>query len=317
MGLSRKEKYQELRDSLDEDTTASVAASVSSSPFPRVYGDIDRYQHESRAIHSYQKEEAVAPKRSLPKSEVMNDLLGEVKQYNIDNGNRLDDDTQINILKTLDNTSDQKRRSRHIVEMEEEESSGTTMRISRSLSGTNEELSAYMPGQKLTRINPIQSRSTRSKTFENFEQLAADLVADEPVDEDDQPIIGFEEEPAAQQEAQPEAQTKPSLLSRIKKMAAAVPEEEPEEENEPQPEPEEKPVRKRSQKKSKPSFLFDEPEEENEPAVVEQTVSQVQNEEKIHNKALTMQNVLIAVLVVLLLCSLGLSIFILRKIGII
>jgi hypothetical protein len=279
-----------------------------------VYGDIDRYQHESRAIHSYQKEEAEAPKRSLPKSEVMNDLLGEVKQYNIDNGNRLDDDTQINILKTLDNTSDQKRRSRHIVEMEEEDSSGTTMRISRSLSSSGEELSAYMPGQKLTRINPIQSRSSRSKTFENFEQLANDLVADEPVDEDDQPIIGFEEEPAIQQ-AQPEAsEQKPSLLSRIKKMAAAVPEEEPEEEEVQQ---QEQPVRKRSLKKSKPSFLFDEPEEEKAPAVLEQPVEQVQKEEKLHNNALTVQNALIVLLVVLLLCSLGLSIFILRKIGII
>ncbi len=70
--------------------------------------------------------------KEMPTSPVMEDLLGEVKQYNIDNGNRITDDTQINILKQLDSTSETRKRNQHVIPMEtDDEDLGSTMKISK------------------------------------------------------------------------------------------------------------------------------------------------------------------------------------------
>ena len=67
--------------------------------------------------------------QELPTSPVMDHLFDEVKQYNIENGNTVSDDTQINILKQLDGTQVM-HRNEHFMPMEQqEEDLGSTMEL--------------------------------------------------------------------------------------------------------------------------------------------------------------------------------------------
>jgi hypothetical protein len=93
--LSRKQKYQELRDRLDEETTAAQAQPVKLQRLSRV----DSGSHANKPLYPHDTVRVSPTVKEMPTSPVMEDLLGEVKQYNIDNGNRITDDTQINILK--------------------------------------------------------------------------------------------------------------------------------------------------------------------------------------------------------------------------
>ena len=88
----------------------------------------------------------------------MEDLLGEVKRYNIDQGNRITDDTQINILRQLDQKPSSMYRNTHIVPMEEEETGGTMKIQKPEIEQDVDGVATYMPNQKLTRINPIQTK---------------------------------------------------------------------------------------------------------------------------------------------------------------
>ena len=113
--LSRKQKYQELRDRLDEETTAAQAQPVKLQRLSRV----DSGSHANKPLYPHDTVRVSPTVKEMPTSPVMEDLLGEVKQYNIDNGNRITDDTQINILKQLDTTSsDTMKRNQHVIPMD-------------------------------------------------------------------------------------------------------------------------------------------------------------------------------------------------------
>ena len=123
--LSRKQKYQELRDRLDEETTAAQAQPVKLQRLSRV----DSGSHANKPLYPHDTVRVSPTVKEMPTSPVMEDLLGEVKQYNIDNGNRITDDTQINILKQLDSTSETRKRNQHVIPMEtDDEDLGSTMK---------------------------------------------------------------------------------------------------------------------------------------------------------------------------------------------
>lgn len=124
--LSRKQRYQELRNQLDEETTAAQADIVK----PQRLSRVDSASHANKPLYPHDTVRVSPQVKEIPTSPVMEDLLGEVKQYNIDNGNRITDDTQINILKQLDTTTETLKRNQHVLPMsEDEDTSGSTMRI--------------------------------------------------------------------------------------------------------------------------------------------------------------------------------------------
>ena len=141
--LSRKQKYQELRDRLDEETTAAQAQPVKLQRLSRV----DSGSHANKPLYPHDTVRVSPTVKEMPTSPVMEDLLGEVKQYNIDNGNRITDDTQINILKQLDTTSsDTMKRNQHVIPMDiDDEVLGSTMKISK-------------PRQTITRQEPKEEK---------------------------------------------------------------------------------------------------------------------------------------------------------------
>lgn len=141
--LSRKQKYQELRDRLDEETTAAQAQPVKLQRLSRV----DSGSHANKPLYPHDTVRVSPTVKEMPTSPVMEDLLGEVKQYNIDNGNRITDDTQINILKQLDTTSsDTMKINQHVIPMDtDDEDLGSTMKISK-------------PRQTITRQEPKEEK---------------------------------------------------------------------------------------------------------------------------------------------------------------
>lgn len=152
--LSRKAKYQELRDQIEKEAMATQTAS---KPVK-----LSRVQNNSRLSHankSYHPHETKEMNTDYSSNEVMDQLLGEVKQYNIDNGNRFIDDTQINILKQL-NTTPSHVRNQHIMPMEEEEELGSTMEMPRNASfmSDSSSIASFMQNQTLTRINPVNTQ---------------------------------------------------------------------------------------------------------------------------------------------------------------
>ena len=131
--LSRMQRYQVLRDRLEEETTESQqdqntqtlqrlsrSANNNATTILSHANDPRRQNDEDQAVQTITS--------NLPKSPVMDNLLDEVKQYNMDAGNSVWDDTQINILKQLDGTQS-KHRNQHFVPMEEQEELGSTMQL--------------------------------------------------------------------------------------------------------------------------------------------------------------------------------------------
>lgn len=98
--LSRTKRYEDLRNRLDEETTAAQEDKINQQTG---FARLSRTQHKALA-HANDLNVSTAPSRSSVQeatnnnSPVMEDLLGEVKRYNIDQGNRITDDTQINNL---------------------------------------------------------------------------------------------------------------------------------------------------------------------------------------------------------------------------
>lgn len=123
--LSRKKRYQELRDQLDQETSAAQAA-------PAAPIKLTRSSRTASAQHANEAKPVTRTESGTQNLAVMDELLDEVKQYNIDNGDRVTEDTQINILKTLDEEGDiQMKRRAHIETMEANTNEGgTTMDIS-------------------------------------------------------------------------------------------------------------------------------------------------------------------------------------------
>ena len=182
--LSRTQRYQELRDHLDEETTQAQAAPVKSPRLSRVQSSSNSLPHAAKAYFPHEETEPRPAEPDLPTSPVIDELLGEVKQYNIDNGNRFTDDTQINILKQLDRPeSEDQRRKAHVLPMEEpQEDFGSTMKMPRTstresvleLSSVDEQpASAPVPVQeKLTeRRIVLTAGDIRADEFEENDQL--------------------------------------------------------------------------------------------------------------------------------------------------
>ena len=150
--LSRKQKFEELRNEIEQQALETNVETNKPIKLSRV--KTNSMSHATKAL--YPHEDITATKTNTTTA-VMEDLLGEVKQYNIDNGNRYTDDTQINILKQLDSTTPSVR-NQHIMPMEEDdEDLGHTMEMPRTSSFGNDidGIATFMPNQKLTRQNPI------------------------------------------------------------------------------------------------------------------------------------------------------------------
>lgn len=228
--LSRTKRYQELRNRLDEETTAAQEDKINQQTG---FARLSRTQHKalSHASDHHAATSTFTYEDAPKQSPVMEDLLGEVKQYNIEKGNRYTDDTQINILHQLDSRSGITKRNTHILPVDEEES-GTTMRMSKPAMDVDG-VATYMPNQKLTRINPVMTK-TEAVSVPEVEQERAeedsitlshdenksvflgnnDFLVDDTIDTDHLSL--FDTKPSTQAEVK-EAEQEPVQSKRVKK----------------------------------------------------------------------------------------------------
>ncbi|MBQ0065839.1 MAG: hypothetical protein KBT48_08745 [Firmicutes bacterium] len=152
--LSRLKKNQELREKIDSESIISSPADVLVSSNAETTST-----HAKKDYHPYKQVQATPNQASTSSSPVINDLLMEVKKYNMENGDRVSSDTQINILKSLDEEEPNLRRNNHFLPMEEdEEKLGSTMKLPRTsleaLQHTTDVLSTTR-SPKLNRISPL------------------------------------------------------------------------------------------------------------------------------------------------------------------
>lgn len=228
--LSRTKRYQELRNRLDEETTAAQEDKINQQTG---FARLSRTQHKalSHASDHHAATSTFTYEDAPKQSPVMEDLLGEVKQYNIEKGNRYTDDTQINILHQLDSRSSITKRNTHILPVDEEES-GTTMRMSKPAMDVDG-VATYMPNQKLTRINPVMTKPETVSVPEVEQERAEedsitlshdenksvflgnnDFLVDDTIDTDHLSL--FDTRPSTQAEVK-EAEQEPVQSKRVKK----------------------------------------------------------------------------------------------------
>ena len=178
--LSRVKKYKDLRDRLEEETTET------SSNTKKEFSRSSKKSHESlshanQPVRAHQQTKVKPNNEQGQKSPLMDDLIDEVKQYNIDNGNIVSDDTQINILKQLDGTQI-KHRNSHFVPMEEdEEALGSTMKL---------------PVSEIEEAFPDQVPSVEKEEMEYYEEPAIDNGPDIlPISETPKEVTPLEQMP--------------------------------------------------------------------------------------------------------------------------
>lgn len=234
--LSRTKKYQDLRDKLEEETTE---AQVQTSPSRLSRVQASKLSHANQPLYPHEEINAKPISKELPKSPVMDDLLDEVKHYNVENGYRYTDDTQINILKQLDG-KETRRRNAHFIPMEDDEDElGSTMQMPKPTSEEVNGVATYMPNQKLTRINPVRvekKEPVKQPVEEPKEAVKpkserivlgnADIRADDPVEESDK-LTFFDQntdefDRTLENRVEATSKKKPKKVKKTKKKAAKV-----------------------------------------------------------------------------------------------
>lgn len=146
--LSRKDKYRDLRESIELEAE-QTSAQVKPGRLSRMAAPDLRFE---------QRKEAPASEPGLAENPVLEDLLGEVKQYNMDNGDLVTEDTQLQILHDLSyGPQGDARRSDYIETMEQNEDAGGT---TRNLYGSD--LSAIMSAASKSSPQPAHSAAASS-----------------------------------------------------------------------------------------------------------------------------------------------------------
>ena len=298
--LSRTKRYQELRNRLDEETTAAQEDKINQQTG---FARLSRTQHKalSHASDHHAATSTFTYEDAPKQSPVMEDLLGEVKQYNIEKGNRYTDDTQINILHQLDSRSGITRRNTHILPVDEEES-GTTMRMSKPAMDVDG-VATYMPNQKLTRINPVMTKPETVSVPEVEQERAEedsitlshdenksvflgnnDFLVDDTIDTDHLSL--FDTKPSTQTEVK-EADQEPVQSKRVKKSS--------------------KPKKSEKRKTVSPDMPS---------AKIRMSTRDIEDMEKEpKSRSGMIVNVILVVLVILLLASIAATLYFLTQIG--
>lgn len=298
--LSRTKKYQQLREQIDEDTTAAQVQPV--KPQPR----LSRVQnhslsHATKPLHSHEETPTQSRMTGFQTSPVMDELLGEVKQYNIDNGTRITDDTQINILRQLETPQEPKKRSEHFLPMDEDEDEGgTTMKLPKSLKD-DPSISSFMAAQKLTRINPIrfdEEEEEVAETVESTEKIVLssnDIRADEHAETDQLSVLSVKQE-GTNEESTVSAAPRTAKKKKKKKSSS-----------------------KKTTKTNNPVKKTSKVVEDDMPsAKMRMRAEDFENDlpEKAKKKSNDVLNIVLIVLIVLLIASIGLTIYFVHEMGV-
>lgn len=216
--LSRKKKYQELRDQLDEEVNALAKQ-------PAAPVKLSRSNRTAQNVLQTPVADTGANAQAAADSAVLDELLGEVKQYNIDNGDRKLEDTQTNILRTLDEDGDiEVKRRAHMETMEPNaDSGGTTMDIN----AKDIELVSRTAAAKAVPVFEEEVQPQTARTEEVSLLKEEGFKADEPVASDSLELFDLsaddfdktirQEKPA--QETQPVSRKEAKAAKKARKQA--------------------------------------------------------------------------------------------------
>ena len=270
--LSRTKRYQDLRDSLDEETTLNQSKTM-------IREDAD-FSHANQPLHPH-LEESVRPNVEFQSSPVMDELLGEVKQYNIANGNRIENDTQINILRQLDAAPSAPRKKAHIVEMEETpEYIGNTVKLPKSLN-QDLDVASFMSQSSFDEdIKPVREE-------EKVVLKPTNIQVDDVVEEDNLALLGDTQPVFDEDDDEEIVEKKPRKNKKLKKA--------------------------KKQKEKKQKFVE---ETEELPSAKMRMMSEDYEEVTESKKGGRIINFVIFILILLLIATIGVAVFILKDSGV-
>lgn len=315
--LSRKQKFQELRDEIERDALASNLDKNKEIQLSR--STKSNLSHANIPVHPH--EDVTVAKDIASTNQVMDELLGEVKQYNISTGNRYTDDTQINILKQLD-SSTPSARNQHIMPMEEDdENLGSTMEMPRTSSFGNDipGVATFMPNQKLNRMNPVEPDLNIYDDFSVKDETDEMAFDDYFKSTDDKIVLGSSDIRADRlQDTDHLDLFEPGKFTPEEKKEEEQPEEKPAKLLKKKEKKAKKEKKVKKVKKAKPvQPVVDETEEKEVPSakIRIQTSEAEEAEAEGPNKSGVVLNVILGILIVALFASIAFTLYFLWQLG--
>lgn len=299
---SRMQKYQELRDQIEEETTVTEKP-VGHQNLSRLsrMDNQSRLNHANQPTRPYTDRTATSRQSKIAKSPVMDNLIDEVKQYNIDNGNLVSDDTQINILKQLDGTQ-VKHRNRHFIPLEEEdEELGSTMKLPVSEIGKTASMNAVASA-------PVEPEDPTPSILPVHAPEPKPVVQPEPEPEEIKEEKPIKTEPVKKEESS----TKDKIIltsDDIEDDNMVLDSTEEQEYSRP------KAKETRKQKKAKKKKVKAKKAHKTEMPSEKIQEVEVSTQKKKGNTAGTILNVILIILIILLFIAIGATIYFIRTIG--
>ncbi|MGI6512641.1 MAG: hypothetical protein ACOX1W_09545 [Catenisphaera adipataccumulans] len=308
---SRVQRYKALREQLEEETTAKQAQTKETKTEENT-----SLNHANQPVHPHQETKTPAAEND---NDVMANVFEEARQYNLDNGNSVSDDTQINILKQLGGT-DTMHRNQHFVPMEEDDDElGSTV----DLSEGQPKAEPFIPNQSMN-ISAIKTPEVEDEEEEEEDEGPTILpVSDEPLPV--HPVVDDEEvnetEEAAEKEEPKEDSKEKIVLSNDDIPTEFVYDDEYEEEELPEIDEaeqarEERRKEKERKKQEKRARKAKKKAAKSKDKMPSDTLKEAQkkttSKEERTGKVL---NIILIVLVVLLIIAIGFTVVILKNLG--
>lgn len=292
--LSRMDKYREVRSQI-EDTNQNV------KPLEK------EEKKTGSSIRLAAPDKRVREKDTLPSQQatpVIDDVIGEVKQYNLENGELVTEDTQMQILYDLsENRDPAARRQKHLETMESNEAAGgTTLNIYGSSLDAVPASSA--PVKAASQAAPVKETQTKP--------AAQPKKTAEPVKKDTKVVLGKKE-----LEADPAAES-----DQLDLFAAKTPSEPVKQAERRNKEKEQAAAAKKKQHKKearqtmKKAEAVRETEAQNTASAAKAPVRKERREDAEETSGSKAGNVIIGILIILLIALIVLCIFWMKKLGI-
>lgn len=292
--LSRMDKYKELRSQIEESQAVpekSEPAPAPSSGTRLAAPDAKRASRSDVPVH--------------PATPVIEGVLGEVKQYNLDNGDLVTDDTQMQILYDLSEDRDPaERRRKHLETMEANEAAGgTTLNIYAS------SLEAVSEANKAAAAKGEEKPESLHFSLESKALLADDAAEDDQLD-----LISFGK---GDKKEQPEEDASPSKMRHDERKAARKKEREANDARA-KAKARARAEKKAADEKRRQAEQLAAPQQTAAPAkpaaARPEPAKEVQEEPE--EKKSTGANIVIGLFIVILIAAIGACVYLMKKLGI-
>lgn len=215
--LSRVKKYEELRKSIEMDTSIDTSTDAKANTEALKSFDSSIFKRaqikEEGAAKRAKEEEKSEPVQQMDvndtfTNEYLDDFMKEVREYNIRKGNRESEDTEVDILYQL-NAANRAKRTRYVQEIKEEEL------LERLTEDVRPVLSKDEIAQEVQSL--LLEEETAQKESKDVEELVNDAMKTQQIDLSQAvSMVGIKEEEANEEAPVSQAETEQEQTTELK-----------------------------------------------------------------------------------------------------